>query len=68
MPGTKNLPKYGEENPKPYYKECWISDLAYKNDNGDCVGHGGLIIKAHAIFCNDEYPGLDAATVSRFTS
>lgn len=63
MPGAGKPQNDGKPNPGPYYSECWISDVPYKNAKGDYVGHGRLTIKAQAIFRDEKNLGLGAATV-----
>lgn len=65
MPGAGTRKKDGESDSHKYYSECRIADVPYVNDKGEYTAHAWLTIKAEAIFRNDKYPGIGAATVSQ---
>ncbi|KAJ4993263.1 hypothetical protein SVAN01_01238 [Stagonosporopsis vannaccii] len=63
MPGAAK--PYGEnilESGKKYYDRYWIQDVPYKNDKGEYKTNAWITITAEAIFREDKYPGLGAAT------
>lgn len=47
-----------------YYDRYWILDVPYKKDNGEYGTNAWITITTAAIFREDMYPGLGAATVS----
>lgn len=60
-PKNDNSPKEGQK----YYSKYWVMDVPYKTDNGDYESHAWLTITARAMYRNQKYPGIGAATVSR---
>jgi len=66
MPGAAT--PYGQNqlnSGKKYYDRVWIQGVPYKSDRGNYRNNAWITITAKAIFREDRYPGLGAATVSR---
>lgn len=67
----EDMPGAGEPNDDnslpleyKYYNKFWVLDVPYKTDKGDYAVNAWFTITAQAIFRNQKYPGLGAATVS----
>lgn len=65
MPGAAT--PYGQNQLQPwqkYHNKVWIQGVPYKSDRGNYRNNAWITITAKAIFREDRYPGLGAATVS----
>ncbi|KAH6625343.1 hypothetical protein C7974DRAFT_199193 [Boeremia exigua] len=50
------------KQPYKYYDRFWILDVPYINDKGDYATNAWITITAQAIFRDQKYPGIAAAT------
>ncbi|KAF9693040.1 hypothetical protein EKO04_009083 [Ascochyta lentis] len=56
------VPEKDGKMKRSYYSRCVIDKIPYKTKKGGYATDASLTIKARAIFRNDKYPGMGAAT------